>query len=179
MGSVRLARSPRLILSQPGGNTSTRRLTQRFGAPCRHSAGAGEGCASAVSAAQPRPGPLSADHLELVFDRDAKIDDGRFANNGWLQEVPDPVSKLTWDNAAILGPNTAKAARRNHRRRGAARSGRTHAGNRRAWYFPARRISRSPCRLGTAGRRPAAWAGVLVSTPIGSARLLHPTSPWD
>jgi len=65
--------------------------------------------ASAVAAVQPGKGRLSADNLELVFDRDAKVDDGRFANNGWLQEVPDPVSKLTWDNAAIFSPATARA----------------------------------------------------------------------
>jgi molybdopterin-containing oxidoreductase family iron-sulfur binding subunit len=64
--------------------------------------------ASAVAAAQPAQSPLSLDNLELVFDRDAKVDDGRFANNGWLQEVPDPVTKLTWDNAAIVSPRTAR-----------------------------------------------------------------------
>ncbi|MBI5648641.1 MAG: TAT-variant-translocated molybdopterin oxidoreductase [Ignavibacteriae bacterium] len=35
--------------------------------------------------------------------------DGRFANLGWLQEMPDPVTKVTWGNAALLGPATAKA----------------------------------------------------------------------
>jgi molybdopterin-containing oxidoreductase family iron-sulfur binding subunit len=63
--------------------------------------------ATAVAAAPPTLGPLSADNLELVLDRDAKVDDGRFANNGWLQELPDPVTKLTWDNAAIFSPRTA------------------------------------------------------------------------
>ncbi len=46
--------------------------------------------------------------LELVFCRDASVYDGRFANNGWLQECPDPLTKLTWDNAALVGSATAK-----------------------------------------------------------------------
>ena len=45
--------------------------------------------------------------LELVFSVDSTLYDGRFANNGWLQELPDPVSKLTWDNAAYVGVQTA------------------------------------------------------------------------
>jgi molybdopterin-containing oxidoreductase family iron-sulfur binding subunit len=46
--------------------------------------------------------------LEIVFRPDAHVHDGRFANNGWLQELPKPVSKLTWDNAALLAPATAE-----------------------------------------------------------------------
>ncbi len=34
--------------------------------------------------------------------------DGRFANNGWLQELPDPITKITWDNPALINPSTAK-----------------------------------------------------------------------
>ena len=37
------------------------------------------------------------------------MDDGRFANNGWLQELPDPITKLTWDNAVMMSPNFAKS----------------------------------------------------------------------
>ena len=40
--------------------------------------------------------------------RDYSIDDGRYINNAWLQEMPDPITKLTWDNAALISPRYAK-----------------------------------------------------------------------
>jgi MoCo/4Fe-4S cofactor protein with predicted Tat translocation signal len=46
--------------------------------------------------------------LEVIFRPDPTIWDGRFANNGWLQELPKPMSHLTWDNAALVSPATAK-----------------------------------------------------------------------
>jgi len=48
-----------------------------------------------------------ANGLELVFRPDPTIWDGRFANNGWLQELPKPLTKLTWDAAALVSPATA------------------------------------------------------------------------
>jgi molybdopterin-containing oxidoreductase family iron-sulfur binding subunit len=46
--------------------------------------------------------------LEVNFRRDPSIYDGRFANNGWLQELPKPMTKLTWDNALLVGPKMAQ-----------------------------------------------------------------------
>ena len=45
--------------------------------------------------------------LELVFLQSSSVDDGRYANNSWLQETPDFVTKLTWDNAALVSQATA------------------------------------------------------------------------
>ncbi|HSL83982.1 MAG TPA: molybdopterin oxidoreductase [Thermoanaerobaculia bacterium] len=45
--------------------------------------------------------------LELVFLVSPSVHDGRFANNAWLQEEPDPITRITWDNAALLSPATA------------------------------------------------------------------------
>jgi molybdopterin-containing oxidoreductase family iron-sulfur binding subunit len=45
--------------------------------------------------------------LEVVFLPSAALHDGRFANDGWLQELPDPLTTLTWDNPALVSPTTA------------------------------------------------------------------------
>ncbi len=50
----------------------------------------------------------SNDAPEVVLVGSYSMDDGRYINNGWLQEMPDPVTKLTWDNAAMMSPNYAK-----------------------------------------------------------------------
>jgi MoCo/4Fe-4S cofactor protein with predicted Tat translocation signal len=60
------------------------------------------------SAAPVQGGPSSAG-LEVVFRLDPSIHDGRFSNNGWLQELPNPLTKLTWDNAALISKRTAEA----------------------------------------------------------------------
>jgi molybdopterin-containing oxidoreductase family iron-sulfur binding subunit len=53
------------------------------------------------------PSP-TADSPEIVMVGSYAMDDGRYANNGWLQELPDPITKLTWDNAALMSPAFAK-----------------------------------------------------------------------
>jgi MoCo/4Fe-4S cofactor protein with predicted Tat translocation signal len=45
---------------------------------------------------------------EIALVGSYAMDDGRYANNGWLQELPDPITKLTWDNAALMSPAFAK-----------------------------------------------------------------------
>jgi molybdopterin-containing oxidoreductase family iron-sulfur binding subunit len=52
--------------------------------------------------------PGAADDLEIVFLPSPALHDGRFANDGWLQELPDPITKLTWDNPALVSPKTAE-----------------------------------------------------------------------
>jgi len=60
--------------------------------------------ASAAGGAAARPAGL-----EVVFLPSSAIHDGRFANDGWLQELPDPMTKLTWDNPALISPTTAQS----------------------------------------------------------------------
>jgi molybdopterin-containing oxidoreductase family iron-sulfur binding subunit len=46
--------------------------------------------------------------LEVVFLPDPSVDDGEYANNGWLQETPRPITRITWDNAVLVSPATAE-----------------------------------------------------------------------
>jgi MoCo/4Fe-4S cofactor protein with predicted Tat translocation signal len=52
--------------------------------------------------------PPSGAGIEILFRPDDSVDDGRYANNGWLQELPRPMSKLTWTNVAMLSPKAAQ-----------------------------------------------------------------------
>jgi molybdopterin-containing oxidoreductase family iron-sulfur binding subunit len=53
------------------------------------------------------PAAVSAASIEVVLFRDTKLDDGRFANNAWMQELPDPITKIVWDNALLISRKTA------------------------------------------------------------------------
>jgi molybdopterin-containing oxidoreductase family iron-sulfur binding subunit len=58
--------------------------------------------AAAASALEPAAGGI-----ELIVRTDPSIHDGRFANNGWLQEVPKPITRLAWGNAILMSPAMA------------------------------------------------------------------------
>jgi MoCo/4Fe-4S cofactor protein with predicted Tat translocation signal len=62
----------------------------------------------AVERAAAELGAAPGGGLELLFRPDPTVWDGRFANNGWLQECPKPLTKLTWENAALISPALAQ-----------------------------------------------------------------------
>ena len=55
------------------------------------------------------PAPNSKDQFEIIFRPDPNIYDGRYSNVGWLQELPKPVTNLSWDNAAIMSGATLES----------------------------------------------------------------------
>jgi MoCo/4Fe-4S cofactor protein with predicted Tat translocation signal len=64
------------------------------------------GAASGGAKLSAVPTPASKDSLEIIFRPDANIYDGRWSNVGWLQELPKPVTNLSWDNAALVSGAT-------------------------------------------------------------------------
>jgi MoCo/4Fe-4S cofactor protein with predicted Tat translocation signal len=63
--------------------------------------------ASVAGALAKLPGAPKAAGTEIIFRHHPNLYDGRYANNAWLQELPDPVTKLTWDNAVLVSPKLA------------------------------------------------------------------------
>ncbi|HEV3205839.1 MAG TPA: TAT-variant-translocated molybdopterin oxidoreductase [Terriglobales bacterium] len=60
------------------------------------------------TAGSPATASVDEKAIEINFRRDPSIYDGQFANNGWLQELPKPMNKMTWDNPVIVGPAMAE-----------------------------------------------------------------------
>ncbi|MDX2127736.1 MAG: TAT-variant-translocated molybdopterin oxidoreductase [Chloroherpetonaceae bacterium] len=71
-------------------------------------AAANENLTAALQAQSLRPIDASASSLEISFKPSTTLYDGRYSNNAWLQELPDPVTKITWDNAALISEKTAQ-----------------------------------------------------------------------
>jgi len=67
------------------------------------SSAGGSGTAAKVGSI---PAPTSKDSLEIIFRPDPNVYDGRWSNVGWLQELPKPVTNLSWDNAALVSGAT-------------------------------------------------------------------------
>jgi molybdopterin-containing oxidoreductase family iron-sulfur binding subunit len=63
---------------------------------------------TANAGSAPAAGSVNLSLIEINFRRDPSIYDGRYANNSWLQELPKPMTKLTWDNAVMIGPAMAE-----------------------------------------------------------------------
>ena len=64
--------------------------------------------AEAVASAAPKPKPAASSGLTILYRPDPTIWDGAYSNNGWMQELAKPLTKLTWDNAALIAPVTAQ-----------------------------------------------------------------------
>ena len=103
-----------------GRRTSGERRRARSGA-CSSCSRGGQAATSATEGATtPAPSPIAprqsppaseaspSGGLEIIFRPDPTVWDGRFANNGWLQELPKPFTKITWDPAAWISARTAQ-----------------------------------------------------------------------
>ena len=96
----------------PGTGGAPREVRDGAGA----GAAAGSAAAVATPPASPPPSPAPASQLatpasglEIIFRPDPTVWDGRFANNGWLQELPKPLTKITWDPTAWVSPRLAES----------------------------------------------------------------------
>ncbi|MCB1093753.1 MAG: molybdopterin oxidoreductase, partial [Verrucomicrobiae bacterium] len=66
------------------------------------------GAVAAIVGQAQAPAALDGTTFEVVLATDSSMLDGRYASNAWLQEAPDPITKLTWDNAALVSQKTAE-----------------------------------------------------------------------
>ncbi len=119
--------------------------------------------------------PAPAEGVEITFHPDPHVHDGRFANNGWLQELPCSMHKLTWGNAAAISPSMAKE----HGLSDGDIVALSAAGREirfRCWSPPARPKARLPSPRVTAERTWAASAPASASTLTRSDRAPRSTS---
>lgn len=75
--------------------------------PIDRARGSGRGAESVGVEPDVAGHPSAPPGIEVDLRPDSRVHDGRFANNAWLQELPKPLTKLTWDNAALMSPALA------------------------------------------------------------------------
>ncbi|HEY1899313.1 MAG TPA: TAT-variant-translocated molybdopterin oxidoreductase [Steroidobacteraceae bacterium] len=123
---------------------------------------------------QIKPPPPAAAALELLFRADPTIGDGSWANNGWLQELPKPMTQLTWDNAALVSPALAAQHQLNNgdviELRLAERVVQAPV-----WIMPGQAARSVTLHLGY-GRRQAGRIG--DGRGVDAYRLRTPANPW-
>jgi molybdopterin-containing oxidoreductase family iron-sulfur binding subunit len=118
-----------------------------------------------------------ADGLELALFSDCKVFDGRFGNVGWLQELPDPVTKITWDNALLMSAATASGL-------GVASGdmvevtvpGGAGASKAAAWVVPG--MADGVLGLAVGYGRGAAAGGIAADAGFATAGLRTQAAPW-
>lgn len=109
--------------------------------------------AAAPIAAEGETGASLADGgIEVVFRADPSAHDGRFANNAWLQELPKPITRLTWDNAAFVSPQLASRLGLANEDRIVLRSGETEV-EAPVWIVPGQAANVVALPLGYGRRR--------------------------
>ncbi len=125
--------------------------------------------------APPASQPKTAQGIEIIFRPDPTIWDGSFANNGWLQELPKPQNKMTWDNAIWISPTTAQQKNLNIGDMAELKyQGRTVTGP--VWIMPGHANNSATVHLGF-GRTYAGHVGNEVGF---NAYLLRASSaPWN
>ncbi len=129
--------------------------------------------ASAIGSV-PAQEPAAGDTLELNFRPDPTIWDGRFANNGWLQELPKPITLLSWDNAALIGASTAQRLGLQNEDVVALRVG-DNTINAPVWITPGHADNSVTVYLGH-GRRRAGQVG--TNTGFDANQIRTATAPW-
>lgn len=95
--------------ADPAGDRAWRQAVHNGLAPspARRTAAPGVDAKRVAAAAQSEPKPSGAG-MEVSFYPSNSTYDGRWANNGWLVECPDPITKIVWGNAALVSPKTAR-----------------------------------------------------------------------
>ena len=145
--------------SAPGA----RSLSDGF-APARRRAARSSLSVGEVAAA--RAAARRSDRLEAVIRPDPCIWDGRFANNGWLQELPKPFTKLTWDNVVADQPRAGRRAPASRTAIWSTFPAATDACGRRSGSCRGRRSARSRSISATAAASSAGSARASATTPI-------------